>query len=152
VIPRTVLVIAGRFPPDLSAARAAAAIAKGIRASTPALQTELCSLDDPRFVGDVGSEIRDRRRATERGGLDTRVRGARAVVIARPHLFPGALSPGATFEIATRARQGGVPAYAITTPGTIDLFQARMLDLQVVLQASRERGLRGAGRQLGSVI
>jgi hypothetical protein len=152
VIPRTILVVASGFAPSLSGAGVASAIARGIAATARALETELYALDDPRVVAVVASEVRGRRRVAERGGFVARLSRARAVVLARPHLFPDALGPGPVFEIATRARQGGVPAYAITASSTLDLFQARMLDLQVVLEARSERALLKAGRELGALI
>jgi hypothetical protein len=151
VIPRTVLVIASRFSGGLSAARVASAIARGIRSAPAAFETELCLLE---HVGalEERSAVTDRCEISERAGFDTRVHLARAVVLARPRLLHDALGRGTTFEIATRARQGGVPAYAITTPGMLDLFQARMFDLQVILQASSERALLSAGRELGELM
>jgi glycerate kinase len=56
------------------------------------------------------------------------------------------------FEIATRARQGGVPCYAIAAHNALDPFEARILDLQVVLEAGGERGLSAAGRKLAGLV
>ena len=55
---------------------------------------------------------------------------------------------GGLFEVATRARQAGVPAYAVARRNDLDLFEMRILDLQVVLEAKDERELEGAGRAL----
>ena len=54
------------------------------------------------------------------------------------------------FEIATRARQAGVPAYAVTGENELDAFDARMLDLQVILEARTVRGLAAAGTKLAA--
>ena len=57
----------------------------------------------------------------------------------RGRLDRGTLAGSPAFEIATRARQAGVPAYAVTGVNELDAFDARMLDLQVILQASDAR-------------
>jgi hypothetical protein len=62
------------------------------------------------------------------------------------------LTDSATFEIATRARQGGVPAYAVLAENALDSFDARILDLQVVLRASGTSALLAAGRELALLI
>ena len=56
------------------------------------------------------------------------------------------------FELATRARQGGVPCYAVTAENGLDSFQARILDLQLVLQAGAPRSLRAAGSALAQEV
>jgi hypothetical protein len=58
----------------------------------------------------------------------------------------------AVFEIATRARQAGVPAYAVTGRNALSLFDARILDLQVVVEARDTRALRKAGEKLAEVV
>ena len=50
-------------------------------------------------------------------------------------LSAGTLAGSLTFEMATRARQGGVPAYAVTGENDLDPFGARILDLQLIVQA-----------------
>ena len=62
------------------------------------------------------------------------------------------LTVSPAFEIATRARQGGVPAYAVTGENLLDAFDARILDLQVILQASSARALAAAGRRLAELV
>lgn len=80
------------------------------------------------------------------------LRSARAVVIAAAELDERTLAGSSTFELATNARQLGVPAYAVTAENALDLFDARMLDLQAVLQARTTRALTGAGRRLAALI
>ena len=77
---------------------------------------------------------------------------ARAVVIAQWRLKERTLAASATFEIATRARQAGVPAYAVTAKSTLDAFDARILDLQVILEASTARALEAAARRLAELM
>ena len=55
-------------------------------------------------------------------------------------------------EIATRARQAGVPCHAIVGSNGIDRFSARILDLQVILEASTRSELEAAGEQLGHLL
>ena len=58
------------------------------------------------------------------------------------------LAGSVAFEIATRARQGGVPAYAVTAENALERFDARILDLQLILQARSRDALVAAGREL----
>jgi glycerate kinase len=84
--------------------------------------------------------------------FDTRMRRARAVVLAEKRLRERTLRGSVAFEIATRARQGGVPAYAVTGENALAPFDARILDLQVVLEAKDRRGLASAGRKLARLL
>jgi hypothetical protein len=80
------------------------------------------------------------------------MRAARAVVIARERLDDRTLAGSVAFEAATRARQGGVPAYAVTAHDELDPFEARIVDLQVVLQAADTRALSAAGKKLAALV
>jgi hypothetical protein len=80
------------------------------------------------------------------------MRAARAVVVAVERLGEATLAASPTFEIATRARQAGVPAYAITAANGLDAFDARILDLQLILEASGRRALAAAARRLAGVL
>jgi glycerate kinase len=84
--------------------------------------------------------------------FDARMRRARAVVIGAERLEEHTLAGSVTFEIATRARQSGVPAYAVTAEDELAAFDARILDLQVVLRASSQRALTLAGRKLAEIV
>jgi glycerate 2-kinase len=77
---------------------------------------------------------------------------ARALVITCAHLDDRALAGSIAFEAATRARQAGVPAYAVTAHDELDPFEARIVDLQVILQASTPRALSAAGRKLATLV
>ncbi len=83
--------------------------------------------------------------------FDRRMRAARAVVIAVALLQERALAGSLAFEIATRARQAGVPCYAVAGENRLDPFDARILDLQAILQAADERALVAAGRRLAEL-
>ena len=150
MIPQTVLIAAGAFE-GLSARRVGSAIARGLGAS--GWQTDLLPIV---LAGDLPVQTRELLHALD---LDARMRRARAVILAasrlkEPSLAAGEPPPAAspTFEIATRARQAGVPAYAVTAQNLLDPFAARMLDLQLVLEASSTRELTAAGRRLGEMV
>jgi len=80
------------------------------------------------------------------------MRGARAVIVGARRLDERTLAGSVTFEIAARARQGGVPAYAVTGENALNGFDARMLDLQLILEARTARALTAAGRKLAKVV
>ena len=73
-------------------------------------------------------------------------------MVAERSLSERSLAASATFELATRARQAGVPAYAVSADDELNSFDARMLDLQVVLQAESVRALTAAGKRLGALL
>ncbi len=144
-IPLRVLVASGRFGAALPASEVAAAIARGLVAGgAPA--PDVCPLPPPR----VGEE--DVRALLHALDFDARMRSARAVVVAARRLEERTLAGSVTFEIATRARQGGVPAYAIAGENALEPFDARILDLQLVLQARSLRALAAAGRKLAEIV
>ena len=137
------LVACGPFGPDLGAPSAAAAIARGLRAGGLP-EPDICPLD---AAG--GSEVRGMLDALD---FDRRMHRARAVILGAERLCEDVLEGSAVFELATRARQGGVPAYAVTAVNLLDPFDARILDLQVILRAHGERGLAAAGRKLAALL
>jgi glycerate 2-kinase len=137
VISQTVLVAPETFDEGLDAARVAAAIARGLQAGNPALEVDLCPLETV-ARRDLPS--------------DTRLRAARAVVVGAGCLDERTLLGSATFELATRARQSGVPAYAVAASNGLDLFDARILDLQVILEAGNSRALRREGEKLAELV
>jgi glycerate kinase len=101
-----------------------------------------------------GCRSRTSARSSLLAGLDfdARMRRARAVVLAEELLQESTLRGSIAFEIATRARQGGVPAYAVTGENALEPFDARILDLQVILEAGDRRALANAGRKLAGLI
>jgi glycerate kinase len=80
------------------------------------------------------------------------MRRARAVIVAAPRLDERTLEGSPAFEIATRARQAGVPCYAVTAESELDAFDARMLDLQAIQIARSTRALAAAGKRLAQLI
>jgi hypothetical protein len=146
VISETVLVLAGAFDEHLDAERAAGAIGRGLGADGR-LMCDLCPLEQEPCARPLDAS--DPLHAVD---FDRRMRAARALVIACARLDERALAGSVAFEAATRARQGGVPAYAITAQDELDRFEARIVDLQVILEAGTPRALAAAGKTLASVI
>jgi glycerate kinase len=144
-ISQTVLIACARFGPRLSADAVAVAIADGIE-DGGGLTADVC----PLATLERGEE--DVRRLLDALAFDVRMRAARAVVIGARRLEERMLAGSLTFEIATRARQGGVPAYAITAENELEPFDARILDFQLVLQAGSGGALAAAGCMLASVV
>jgi glycerate 2-kinase len=83
---------------------------------------------------------------------DARMRAARAVVVGEGLLDLRTLAGKAPGELATRARQSGVPCFAVVGGRTLDAFGGRILDLQAVLEASTREELELAGRQLATLL
>ena len=74
--------------------------------------------------------------------FDRRMRAARAVVTGEGKLDQQSLAGKLVSEIATRARQAGVPCHAIVGTRELDSFGVRVLDLQAVFEASTTRQIR----------
>jgi glycerate kinase len=84
--------------------------------------------------------------------FDRRMRAARAVITGEGKLDQQSLAGKAVSEVATRARQAGVPSYAIVGRRELDAFGMRVLDLQVVEEAGTLRDIESAGRMLATVV
>ncbi len=159
-IPDTLLVAVCRFGPDLPAERAAEAIANGVLAAGKP-KPDLCPIEDD-LDGAHASAAGTSAGAGRTGAgtlsaslnaidFDARLKRARAVIVGSGLLSRETLPGSPVFEIATKARQAGVPAYAVTAHNDLDPFDARMLDLQVVLEANGPRELSAAGRRLAEI-
>ena len=85
-------------------------------------------------------------------GFDRRMRAARAVVTGEGRLDRQSLAGKAVSEVATRARQAGVPCHAIVGTRELDAFGARVLDLQAVLEAGTVAQLERAGGELAELL
>ncbi len=144
LIPRRLLIASGAFGERLPATAVAGAIARGVRAAGRP-DPDICPIELP---CEAPEEIR---RELDRLDFDARMRSARAVVIACERLEERTLAGSVAFELATRARQGGVPAYGVSAHDELDPFDARILDLQAILRARTARGLTAAGRTLGGL-
>jgi glycerate 2-kinase len=143
--PTPLLIVADAFTPRLSAVAVARAIARGVEdGGLP--EADLC----PLAVSEEGGE--DVRALLDGLDFDIRMRRSRAVVIAAKRLAENTLAGSVTFELATRARQSGVPAYAVTAENLLNAFDARILDLQLILEARGPAALAAAGRKLAGVV
>jgi hypothetical protein len=147
-IPDRLLVASAPFGRALPASLVAAAIGRGLQAGGLP-EPDLCPLEAD---GSWSAGVGEARALLDAVDFDARMRRARAVIIAAERLQEGALAGSVTFEIATRARQGGVPAYAVSAENSLDAFDARILDLQLILQASTARALTAAGRKLARLV
>jgi glycerate kinase len=85
-------------------------------------------------------------------GFDARMRAARAVVTGEGKLDEQSLVGKAVSEVATRARQAGVPCCAVVGTRELDAMGARALDLDRVLEATTLAELEDAGRTLAGLI
>jgi hypothetical protein len=141
---RAPLIAGVGFGAELSAEDVLAALARGLerRKSPPC---DVCALPADAPSGELQP-------ALEALDFERRMRAARALILALPSLSPRTLPGSAAFEVATRARQAGVPCYAVTAENTLSTFDERILDLQVVLLAGDAGALTTAGRELAGLI
>jgi glycerate 2-kinase len=84
--------------------------------------------------------------------FDARMRAARAIVTGEGRLDRQSLAGKLVSEVATRARQAGVPCHAVVGSNALELFDLRILDLQLVLRATTLAELEAAGAELGAAI
>ena len=84
--------------------------------------------------------------------FDARMRAARAVIVGEGRIDEQTLQGKIAGEIATRARQSGVPCFAIVGSSDLDAFGARMLDLQRVIEAPDLDAIAAAAASLADVI
>ncbi|HXW57850.1 MAG TPA: glycerate kinase [Solirubrobacteraceae bacterium] len=145
-IPTIPLVASSAFGGALPAERVAEAIGRGLQTGgwPP---PDLCPLQIER-EDEHGALLGELRALA----LDARIARARAIILACARLDEHTLAGSAVFEIATRARQSGVPACAITADNRLSPFDARLLDLQTILTAGSARSLAGAGRRLAALL
>ncbi|HWE13626.1 MAG TPA: glycerate kinase [Solirubrobacteraceae bacterium] len=85
-------------------------------------------------------------------GFDARMRASRAVVTGEGKLDEQSLVGKVVSEVATRARQAGVPCHAVVGTRELDSMGARILDLDHVLEATTLVELEAAGRSLAELI
>ena len=146
MISETVLLLAGAFEERLDAEQVAGAIGRGLVADGR-LRCDLCPLEqDPCVLTGNASK------ALDAVDFDRRMRAARALVIACARLDDCTLAGSIAFEAATRARQGGVPAYAIVAHDALDRFEARIVDLQLIFEADTTRALTAVSKKLARVL
>lgn len=146
-VPERLLLACSSIEPGLTAGQVAKALTAGL-AAAGASEPDILELPDTEAQtrGAAGSAL------LEQEHFDDRMRAARAVVLVVPRLRESDLAGSLTFEIATRARQAGVPCYAISPENDLNLFDTRVLDLQTVIRAADARSLRLAARQLAGLV
>jgi glycerate kinase len=143
-VPERLLIACGPFGARLSATAVANALARGIQdAGRP--EPDICALP---LLEEPNIDVRE---LLDEQDFDARMRRARAVVIGAERLQERTLAGSVTFEIATRARQSGVPAYAVTGENALAAFDARILDLQLILEARSRGTLVTAGSRLAAL-
>lgn len=81
-------------------------------------------------------------------GTDARMRASQFVVVGEGRIDRTTLSGKGPGELATRARQGGVPCHAVVGSNAISAFDARIIDLMEILEATTRDELVAAGRRL----
>jgi len=84
--------------------------------------------------------------------FDARMRPARCVITGEGKLDEQSLQGKVVGEIGTRTRQAGVPLHAIVGRNALDRFGARMVDLQIVVEASTAEEIEAAAQRLGALI
>jgi glycerate kinase len=166
VIPQAILVVSGPFADGLSAEDVARAVGRGLVAGGLG-EPDLCPLEaERRTLADTSVRAKtvpelktgkvlvapDMAALLAALDFDARMRRARAVVLAERRLSESTLRGSAAFEIATRARQGGLPAYAVTGENALTPFDARILDLQIIVEARSRQALAAAGTKLAQVL
>jgi glycerate 2-kinase len=85
-------------------------------------------------------------------GFDARMRAARAVVTGEGKLNEQTLEGKLVGEIGTRTRQAGVPLHAIVGSDDLDAFGKRIIDLQLVQEATDIDAIEAAGERLGRAL
>jgi glycerate kinase len=83
---------------------------------------------------------------------DARMRAAAAVIVGEGQLDRTSLEGKVLGEAATRARQAGVPCFAIVGTNALDPFDSRILDLQRVLEAPTLDAMADAAASLADVL
>jgi glycerate kinase len=118
----------------------------------------LCDIRDP---GPLALELRDAVGARLVAGVpfvldaldfDARMRTAHAVVVGEARLDHGTLYGRVAGEIAVRARQAGVPSHAVVGVDAIEPFDARILDVQAIIEAATVAELEAAGEALAAYL
>jgi glycerate kinase len=85
-------------------------------------------------------------------GFDAAMRAASFVVTGEGCIDRLTFQGKIVFEVATRARQGGVACHAIVGSSKLDPFEQRILDLQTLTAATTLPELESAGRDLAATV
>ncbi len=82
--------------------------------------------------------------------FNAHMREARFVVTGEGAIDSGTLQGKAAGEVATRCRQSGVACHAVVGVRELEPFEARILDLSTVIEATSAEELEDAGRRLAT--
>lgn len=85
-------------------------------------------------------------------GYDERMRAARAVIVGEGRIDDQTLQGKIAGEAATRARQAGVPCFAIVGRNELDAFGARLLDIQRIVEAHDLGEIEAAAASLAELV
>lgn len=85
-------------------------------------------------------------------GFDRRMRASRSVITGEGRLDSTTLLGKAPGEVATRARQAGFGCAAVCGKNDLTAIEARILDLQVIIEAGDLVSLEAAGARLAELI
>lgn len=88
----------------------------------------------------------------DRLGFNARMTAARAVITGEGSLDHQTLLGKAVGEVATRARQAGVPCHAIVGRRGITAFEVRILDFETVTEAGTAGAIAAAAERLAPVL
>jgi hypothetical protein len=135
------LLVCGPFGRELRAEKASAALLRGLP------DADVIALKSTSARGP------DARRLLDDDHFDRRMLASRAVILAFARLESRRLAGSLLLEVATRARQSGVPSYAVCADDRLEDFDARLMDIQIILESGRGAGgLARVGRKLASLI
>jgi glycerate kinase len=84
--------------------------------------------------------------------IERRLRVSHAVIVGEGRIDETTLEGKAAGEVATRARGLGVPAHAIVAVNAISRFDARILDLQTILEATELSQIERAAERLANLL
>lgn len=82
-------------------------------------------------------------------GFDALARASAFVVTGEGRLDRQTLQGKAAGEVATRCRQAGIVCHAVVGEDALEAFEARILDLERVIEAGTAQALTAAGKELG---
>jgi glycerate kinase len=85
-------------------------------------------------------------------GFGERLRAARAVITGEGRMDETTLRGKIAAEVATQARQAGVPCYAVVGQNGMDPFGQRLLDIQEIVEATTLAEMEAAGERLGALM
>lgn len=88
----------------------------------------------------------------ERLGFSARMTAARAVITGEGSLDHQTLLGKAVGEVATRARQSGVPCHAIVGRREMTEFEARILDFESITEAQTTQAIAASAQRLTGVL